>query len=49
MGYFGKGSIRIAWFGLVFPALALNYLGQRALVAADLPALENPSYLLFPH
>ncbi len=49
MGYFGKGLIRTAWFGLVFPALALNYLGQGALVAADPQALTNPFYLLFPH
>ena len=27
MGHFGAGSIRRAWFSLVFPALILNYLG----------------------
>src|SRR5689334_5109167 len=32
MGHFGAGPIRRAWFGLVFPALTLNYLGQTALV-----------------
>ena len=30
MGHFGKLPIRLAWFVLVFPALALNYLGQGA-------------------
>ncbi|MBW8784341.1 MAG: potassium transporter Kup [Novosphingobium sp.] len=30
MGHFGKRPIRIAWLVLVFPALALNYLGQGA-------------------
>ena len=30
MGHFGRGPIRFAWLGLVFPALALNYLGQGA-------------------
>lgn len=30
MGHFGKAPIRRAWFALVFPALALNYLGQGA-------------------
>ena len=35
MGHFGKAPIRIAWFGLVFPALALNYFGQGALLIAD--------------
>jgi KUP system potassium uptake protein len=48
MGHFGKGPIRLAWFGLVFPALMLNYLGQGALLIADPKALENPFYLLAP-
>jgi KUP system potassium uptake protein len=48
MGHFGKGPIRITWFGLVFPALALNYFGQGALLAADPKAIENPFYLLYP-
>jgi len=30
MGHFGKAPIRIGWLALVFPALALNYLGQGA-------------------
>ena len=30
MGHFGAGPIRVAWFGVVFPALLLNYLGQGA-------------------
>src|SRR5690349_15811055 len=34
MGHFGARPIRITWFGLVFPALALNYLGQGALLIA---------------
>ena len=32
MGHFGKRAIRIAWFGLVAPALVLNYFGQGALL-----------------
>jgi KUP system potassium uptake protein len=48
MGHFGKGPIRIAWFGLVFPALILNYFGQGALLIASPKALENPFYLLAP-
>ena len=48
MGHFGKGPIRLAWFGLVFPALTLNYFGQGALLIADPGALENPFYLLAP-
>ncbi len=30
MGHFGVKPIRIGWFTIVFPALALNYLGQGA-------------------
>ncbi|MGF6753654.1 KUP system potassium uptake protein [Paraburkholderia sp. GAS42] len=48
MGHFGKRPIRLTWFALVFPALALNYLGQGALLLASPSALENPFYLLFP-
>ena len=48
MGHFGKVPIRLAWFGLVFPALALNYFGQGALLIADAKALDNPFYLLAP-
>jgi KUP system potassium uptake protein len=48
MGHFGRGPIRLAWFGLVFPALILNYFGQGALLIADPTALENPFFLLAP-
>src|SRR4051812_17197469 len=48
MGHFGKRPIRIAWGGLVMPALALNYAGQGALLLRDPKALENPFYLAFP-
>ena len=48
MGHFGKKPIRLAWFGLVFPCLMINYFGQGALVLADPKAIENPFYLLAP-
>jgi KUP system potassium uptake protein len=32
MGHFGRSPIRLAWYGLVFPALVLNYAGQTALL-----------------
>jgi KUP system potassium uptake protein len=48
MGHFGKGPIRIAWFGLVWPSLLLNYFGQGALVLRDPSAVANPFYLLAP-
>jgi len=48
MGHFGAWPIRLTWFAVVFPALALNYLGQGALLLADPAALQNPFYRLFP-
>jgi KUP system potassium uptake protein len=48
MGHFGKRPIRVAWFGLVLPALLLNYFGQGALVLGNPAAVENPFYLLAP-
>jgi KUP system potassium uptake protein len=48
MGHFGAAPIRLSWFVLVFPALALNYLGQGALLLSDPHAAANPFYLMFP-
>ncbi len=48
MGHFGKKPIRIAFFGLVLPALLLNYFGQGALILREPGAIENPFYLLAP-
>ncbi len=48
MGHFGKKAVRLAWFGLVAPALVLNYFGQGALLIANPKALENPFYLSYP-
>lgn len=48
MGHFGRKPIQIAWTGLVLPALALNYLGQGALLMGDPSAIQNPFYRLFP-
>ena len=48
MGHFGRRPIQIAWASLVLPALALNYMGQGALLIADPSAIENPFYRLFP-
>jgi KUP system potassium uptake protein len=44
MGHFGKKPIRFAWFLIVFPALALNYLGQGGLLITHPEALENPFF-----
>jgi len=48
MGHFGQRPIQYAWFGLVLPALLLNYFGQGALLLQDPKAIENPFYLLAP-
>jgi KUP system potassium uptake protein len=48
MGHFGWKPIKRAWFCLVLPALALNYLGQGALLLRDASAARNPFFLLAP-
>ncbi|MGH9346900.1 MAG: potassium transporter Kup [Vicinamibacterales bacterium] len=48
MGHFGKRPIRLAWFGLVLPALLLNYFGQGALLLHDAGAARQPFFLLAP-
>ena len=47
LGHFGRKPIQIAWIGLVFPSLALNYLGQTALVL-DKPDTSDPFYQIVP-
>ncbi|WP_426194624.1 potassium transporter Kup [Massilia sp. DWR3-1-1] len=44
MGHFGKKPIQAAWFIVVFPALALNYLGQGALLIMHPEAISNPFF-----
>src|SRR3981189_3048767 len=48
LGHFGKKPIQTAWLFVVLPSLALNYLGQGALLIADPKAIENPFFLMFP-
>jgi KUP system potassium uptake protein len=48
MGHFGRKPIRLAWFVVVFPALALCYLGQGALLLGHPEKLESPFFFLFP-
>jgi KUP system potassium uptake protein len=48
MGHFGAKPIRLAWYGLVCPALIINYFGQGALVLRSAEAIQNPFYLLAP-
>jgi KUP system potassium uptake protein len=54
MGHFGRLPIRIAWFGLVLPALLINYFGQGALLLTHPDKAEHvfyelaPRFLLYP-
>lgn len=46
MGHFGRRPIRLAWSFVVLPSLAVNYLGQGALVLADPSKAGNPFFLM---
>src|SRR5262249_32113926 len=48
LGHFGRKPIRRAWFGLVLPALLLNYFGRAARLLPAPPAIETPFYRLVP-
>jgi KUP system potassium uptake protein len=48
LGHFGRGPIRTAWLGFVFPALVINYFGQGALVLSNPAAIEHPLFRLVP-
>ena len=48
MGHFGRRPISVGWIFLVFPACALSYLGQGALILADRDNISAPFFLLAP-
>lgn len=48
MGHFGKKPIWLAWYGVVFPSLLLNYAGQSALILAGADSKQNLFYTLCP-
>jgi KUP system potassium uptake protein len=48
MGHFGSRPIKLAWFGIVFPSLILNYAGQAALVLGGAPTDGNIFFRLCP-
>ena len=48
MGHFGRKPISAMWTWLVLPCLALNYLGQGAMVLAHPETLSNPFFLMAP-
>src|SRR6516162_1435783 len=47
LGHFGKRPIQTAWLFIVLPSLALDYLGQGAVVIADPKAIESPFFQMF--
>ncbi len=48
MGHFGRRPIRLAWFGLVAPALVVNYFGQGAMLLAEPEKVKNPFFEMAP-
>ena len=48
LGHFGKRPIRLAWFGLVGPALVINYFGQGAMLLQHPEKAGNPFYEMAP-
>ncbi|HYO45964.1 MAG TPA: potassium transporter Kup [Gemmatimonadota bacterium] len=48
LGHFGRRSIRLGWYAVVFPALLLNYFGQGALLLNAPGAVRNPFFELVP-
>ena len=49
MGHFGRGPIRLAWGGLVFPALLLNYFGQGAMLLQNPELASAPFFSMVSH
>jgi KUP system potassium uptake protein len=48
MGHIGRNPIRSSWYGIVLPALLLNYAGQVALLLSDPTTDGNPFFRLAP-
>jgi KUP system potassium uptake protein len=48
MGHFGRRPVRRAWILVVFPACALNYFGQGALILGRPSSISNPFFLAAP-
>jgi len=48
MGHFGRRPVRQSWILVVFPACALNYFGQGALILGRPSSVSNPFFLAAP-
>ncbi|MCB2067216.1 MAG: potassium transporter Kup [Erythrobacter sp.] len=47
MGHFGRGPMRLSWFGFVMPCLLLNYFGQGAMITS-MPAVAAEEAIMSP-
>jgi len=45
-GTSARGPFRIAWLGLVMPALVLNYFGQGARMLSDPATMDSPFFAI---
>jgi KUP system potassium uptake protein len=48
MGHFGRRAIALAWYGVAFPGLVLNYFGQVAYLYVNPKSAENPFFAMAP-
>jgi KUP system potassium uptake protein len=48
MGHFGRRAITLAWYGVAFPGLVLNYFGQVAFLSLHPKSDENPFFAMAP-
>jgi KUP system potassium uptake protein len=48
MGHFGKGPIRLSWYGIVLPSLLLSYAGQIAFMIDKGTVTGNPFFQMAP-
>ncbi len=48
MGHFGRGPIRISWYGIVLPSLLLSYAGQAAFLMDKGTVAGNPFFQIAP-
>jgi KUP system potassium uptake protein len=48
MGHFGRRSITLAWYGIAFPGLVLNYFGQVAFLFLHPKSNANPFFEMAP-
>jgi len=48
LGHFGRRSITIAWYGVAFPGLVLNYFGQVAYLTLNPSSRGNPFFAMAP-